>query len=84
MTTAIDLKSPLEYFFWAFLSYESLSYEYTNHGNKWTVTCHSDVYHGFGSAVSQVLTKKKALYELMLNMLEGAGMDTHKWRAALQ
>ena len=27
MTTAIDLKSPLEYFFWASLSYESLSYE---------------------------------------------------------
>ena len=27
MTTAIDLKSPLEYFFWASLSYEPLSYE---------------------------------------------------------
>ena len=59
-------------------------YEYTNHGNKWTVTCHSDGYYGFGSAVTKVLAKKKASYELMLNMLEGAGMDTHKWRAALQ
>ncbi|MGE9976756.1 hypothetical protein ACQRAS_12260 [Coprococcus catus] len=27
MTTAIDLKSPLEYFFWASLSYEPFSYE---------------------------------------------------------
>ena len=59
-------------------------YEYTNHVNKWTVTCHSDGYYGFGSAVTKVLAKKKASYELMLNMLEGAGMDTHKWRAALQ
>lgn len=46
--------------------------------------CHSDGYYGFGSAVTKVLAKKKASYELMLNMLEGAGMDTHKWRVALQ
>ena len=59
-------------------------YEYKNHGSKWTVTCHSDGYYGFGSAVTKVQAKKKASYELMLNMLEGAGMDTHKWRAAMK
>ena len=45
---------------------------------------HSGEEYGFGSAVTKALAKKKASYELMLNMLEGAGMDTHKWRAALQ
>lgn len=46
VTTAIDLKSPLEYFFWASLSYEPLSYEplsYEPNISVW-VSCSGEEY----------------------------------------
>lgn len=59
---------------------EAPVYELKEENDGWLCDCYCDAFSGWGRARTKVKAKKKAAYQVLVDLLEGAGLCRKEWK----